>query len=279
MTRFAELLQRPTVATGLVVLLLFGGLLVDLTTRQDLVVAIIYNIPIAVSGFGVSSRSRRLTTWAVVLALAANLAAAYENALQVGGYEGVTVANRGLAALSFLIVGAMTLARESAVEEVSELGDAEASGQRERALRRVLAELGDAFDEEELLRQSVPQLRRLLQADAVAVVGVDDGRFVEPRFGDQPDELAPLGSLASWAVDAIPTNDRPAIATRSEHGIVTTGRLRRDGAPDLVVVADRPREQKSAYLLGEALHDLEPLLRRARDGADTSTDDAAGADA
>lgn len=274
MNRIVEVMARPPVATATAVLLLFGGLLVDLTTRQDLIVAIVYNIPIAATGVATGATSQRLTVWTILLALVANLAAAHENAVQVGGHDGVTVANRGLAALSFLIVGAMTLARETAVEEVVALGEAEERSRQERALRRVLRSLGDAFDETELLEQAGPELRRLLEADAVAVAAVVNRRFTEPRFGDQVDELVPVGSLASWAVDAVPTNDRPAITTRSESGLVATGRLRRDDAPDLIVIVDRPRTRASAHLLGEALHDLEPLVRRARARSGASTRNA-----
>lgn len=273
-----ELLERPAVSMGLVGALLLGGLLVDLTTRQDLVVAIIYNIPIAISGVGL--QSRRVTRWTILLALGANLSAAYENALQAGGYDAVTVTNRGFAALSFLIVGAMTLARERAAEEVSSLTDAEQASEREHDLRHVVLDLSAERTESDLLHAAVPALRELLGAQSVVIAAIEDGRFCEPRYGDaDSDDLAPVGSLAGWAVDAIPNNDRPAITVRSDVGLMTTGRWKREGASDLVVVAEDPRTDKSAYLLGEALHSLFLLLRRARrsdadeEGAASTSDD------
>ena len=260
-----ERLSRPAVSLSVVGVLLFGGLLVDLTTRQDLVVAIIYNIPIAISGLAAKSQS--LTRWTIGGALGANVAAAYENALNAGGYDGVTITNRGFAALTFLLVGALTLGRESAAEEISELEHADADSRRERELRHLLRDLAEARDPDDLVRQAVPGLRELLRADELVIATLDDdGRFCEPRFGDgHSEDLAPVGTHASWAVDAIPRNDRPAVTVRSERGLLATGRWRRpdgDTRGDLVVIADQPKSDKSAYLLGEALHALEPMLRR-----------------
>ena len=259
----ADWLRRPNVTIALVGVLMLGGFLVDLTTRQDLVVAIIYNVPIAISGAW--GQSQRLTRGTLVLALGANVAAAYENALNFGGYDQVSLANRGFSALSFLIVGAMTLARETAADEVTSLSGAEAAAERERALRRLVRDLSDQTVEQDLIHAAVPALRELLDAEVVVISGLRDGRFCEPHYGDAGSEdLAPLGSLASWAVDAIPRNDSPAITVRSERGLFTSGRWRREDGPDLIVLADVPRAEKSAYLLGEALHAMEPLLHRAR---------------
>jgi hypothetical protein len=109
-------LRNRGVIASITLSLLFGGLLLDLTTQQDIVVAIAFNIPIAVSGL---ANSPRLTQTTVVLALVANIAAAYENALTFGDLDTITVANRSLAGLSFLIVGGVTLAHEGAVDRAA----------------------------------------------------------------------------------------------------------------------------------------------------------------
>jgi hypothetical protein len=256
-----ELLKRPRVVIALTLGLLFAGLLVDMTTPQELVVAIIFNIPIAVSGL---ANSRRLTAWTIVLALAANVAAAYENALVFSGYDEVTLINRGLAALSFLIVGGMTLLREGAVDEVEHLVEVRQEAERERALRRFTAGLNASLRPDDLVGQATVALRQLLDADGLVVATLRDERFTEPRWEDgHAGDLATAGELASWAVDAIPTTEVPAITVRSERGLITTGRWHRPDGDDLIVVADRPRAAKPSVLLGEALHGLVPLLDQA----------------
>lgn len=255
--RLLELLSRPGVVIVYVGVFLIGGLLFDLRT-QDVVVAIIFNVPIAISGL---ANSRRLTAWVIVLALAANFVAAYENAVTFDGFDTVAAANRVLVAMSILIVGWVSLARETAVDEAGHLTGAIADRERERLLRSFLTDLWQDVPPEVLIGNATVELKKLLQAESVLVVSLEAGRFGAARWLEGPDhELAAHGSLASWAVDAIPTNSRPAITIRSEDGLLTVGRWRREHANDLIVVAEQPAAEKSAYLLGEALSGLSPLL-------------------
>ena len=269
-----ELLHDPRVVISLTLGLLFAGLLVDLTTTQELVVAIIFNIPIAASGL---ANSRRLTAWTVVLAVGANIAAAYENALVFSRYDEVALINRGLSTLSFLIVGGMTLLREGAVHEVEHLVAVREDAERERALRRFATGLSASRGPGDLVDRAAAALRELLQADAVVIATLRGERFDEPRWADgRADDLATPGELASWAVDAIPSNDVPAITVRSERGLITTGRWRRPDGRDLIVVADRPHAPKPSVLLGEALHGLVPLLEQAQHGGGSAASAPSG---
>ncbi len=263
-------LMRPAYAAVLCLALLFGGLVLDLTTTQGLVVAIIYNIPIALSGLALS---RSLTLWTIVLALTANVAAGYENAILLQGYDAVTLLNRALAALSFILVGVMTLALDRASDEVTALADKEAEAERERRLRGLIVTLSSARTPETLLTRAVTLLRALLEADAVVVAALEGDHFTTPRYAEPADAgVAKPGSLASWAVDAIPATDTPVITVRSERGVMTVGRWRRPrakdgdengGKGDFIVIATRPRARDASLLLGEALRGLEPLLSRA----------------
>jgi hypothetical protein len=264
-----DLLHHPRVVISLTLGLLFVGLLVDLTTTQELVVAIIFHIPIAVSGL---ANSRRLTVWAIVLALGANIAAAYENALVFSRYDEITLINRGLTSLSFLIVGGMTLLREGAVDEVEHLIAVREDAERERALRRFATGLSATWGPADLVDRAAAALRELLEADALVIATLHDERFDEPRWTDgHAGDLATPGELATWAVDAIPTNDVPAITVRSERGLITTGRWQRADGDDLIVVADRPHARKPSVLLGEALLGLVPLLEQSQHGGGTAT--------
>lgn len=241
-------------------LLLFGGLVVDLNTNQELVVSIIYAIPIAISGV---LASRNLTWWCIGLALLANVAAGYGNASTFGGVDSITILNRGLAGLSFLLVGMMTLLLESTSEEVEHLADAEEHVDREHRLREFMIELSGPMEPEELMDRAVTSLRTLLGADAVVATGLVEDRFAEPRWADPPGaDLAATGTLASWAVDALPITTTPVIAVRSDQGMMSVGRWRCGSAQDLVVLAARPDRRRAAALLGEALAVLDPIRER-----------------
>ncbi len=244
-------------------LLLFGGLVVDLNTNQELVVAIIYAIPIAISGV---LASRKLTWWCIGLALLANLAAGYGNASSFGGVDSITLWNRVLAGLSFLLVGMMTLLLESTSEEVEELSEAEEHSDRERRLREFMVELSGPLEPDELMTRAVASLRTLLGADAVVATGLDGDRFSAPRWAEPVStDLAATGTTASWAVDALPITTTPVIAVRSDQGMMSVGRWRCAEAQDLVVLAARPERRRAAAMLGDALSVLAPIRERAEE--------------
>lgn len=258
-------------------LLLFGGLVMDLNTTQELVVAIIYAVPIALSG---ARTSRTLTWWCISLALLANIGAGYDNMAASGIVDRITILNRVLAGLSFLLVGAMTLLLESTSEEVEHLSEAEEEGERQKHLREFLVELSGPLEPEEVMERAVTGLRRLLGADAVVATTLDGERFSEPRWSDPPSsDLASPGSLASWAVDALPITARPVIAVRSDQGMMSVGRWRCATSGDLIVLAARPDRHRAARVLGDALSVLDPIreraieLQRARSSAAPSSAD------
>ena len=257
-----EPLLAPRVVTALSLSLLFAGLLVDLTTVQTLVIAIIYNIPIALSGLALS---RTLSLWTMVLAFSANIAAGYENSLLLGSLDTITLLNRGLAALSFLIVGALTLAFTSAAERAAALIKEGDKGERERALRDFTNSLSGALVPHDLFRQASEEVLELLDADAVVITHLDGERFAEPRYSrPEATTLAAPGTLAAWALDTLPVTNTPVITVRSDEGVLTVGRWRQRDAEDILIVAARPKVDEASVMLGEALKSLEPLLVRAR---------------
>ena len=256
-------LHRPAVAGPLVFVLLFVGLIVDLTTEQPLVVAILYNIPIAVAGVLLSVR---LTAATIVLALLANLGAGFENAHAVGETDPIAAANRVLAGVSFLLVGGMSLLFEATEAEVEELGEVEQATQREREIRHAIARLSGPVGPRELLEEAAEEIKGLLGAFAVVVTALDGERFAEPRIATPTyTSLAEPGKLAGWAVDSLPVTSTPVITVRQEDGILSVGRLRCGVDQDLIVLAARPTTRKASELLGEVLGGLEPLLERAHE--------------
>lgn len=258
-------LLRPRYVAAICLSLLFGGLLLDLTTTQRLVVAITYNIPIALSGLALQ---RRLILWTIVLALGANVAAGYENALALEGYDAITLLNRSLAALSFLIVGSATLAFFSAAERATRLVTEGHKGERERNLRLLTTRLSDKLEPHVLLSEAAREVRSLLKADAVVITGLQEQRFAAPRYSSPEDTgVAQQGHMASWMVDTLPLSDTPVITVRSDTGVMSVGRLSQGSGQDadeLFIVAARPKTEEASLLLSEVIRGLEPLLRRAR---------------
>ena len=236
---------------------LFAGLVLDLSTSRELVVAVVYAIPVALTGLSIS---RWLTGVVMVAAVGANVAAAVENARSSGAYDALTLTNRVFASSSIVLVGALALAVEHADRERGDLRGARDDAARERRLREVIRHLSAPMSDSERAAELAVQVGELLGADGVVVTAVEHGRFTdEPRHSDGlTASLAQPGSRAAWAVDAIPSGRGPAISVRSDGGLTTVGRWRRPGG-DLVVVANRPDADKASTTLGDLLDALEPI--------------------
>lgn len=241
-------------------LFLATGLSLDLVTTQDLVIAIVYNIPIAFAGL---ANSRRLTVVMVGLAFAANAFAGYANAVSGDGVHATALLNRGIAALSFLLVGYLTWALRRASSRLTAAkldGDRAA---RERAAHDIVYGLSGPLRPQALLGRTCEVLKRQFGAEAVVVLGLENHRFTLPRSSCPPDApFARPGETAPWAVAAIPTAEPPVVTADEGGGLLTVGRLRRSGQPDLVVLIQGPQLEQPERLLGAVLRDLEALLER-----------------
>lgn len=241
--------------------LLLAGLVIDLASPQSLVIAILYDIPIALSGL---ANSRRLTVAVTLLAVVNDLLAGYANAVAAGGLDATALLNRGLALLSFVLIFALTLALRHTSAKLARLEHEGEQAQLEHDLRHFGAALSGPLTSGALLREAARQLRELLGAAAVVIVGLEGARFAEPRYAEPADTaLAQVGSHASWAVDALPLRPYPTITVRTDEGPITIGRLPWRDGEDLVVVASHSSADEAAHLLAEALVTLTPLLARA----------------
>lgn len=240
--------------------LLFAGFVVDINTEQATVVAIVFNIPIAISG---ALLSRRLTIWATLLAVLATIGAGWANAID-HDVTNATVLNRALACLSFLIVGGMTLLFERTNEDVQVLTHVEVENQREQELRRFLVGLSGPLGPDELLQSAVLGLKELLEADSVVLTAVENDKFTEPQWSAPLyTSVAEPGKTAGWLVDALPVTTTPVITVRGDDGTTSVGKWRCERGVPLYVVAKRPKVAGASALLAEALEGLEPLRERA----------------
>ena len=254
------MLKNPRFVTFLSLGLLMTGLVVDLTTSSELVVAIIYNIPIALSSLALS---RRLTISVLLLAFVANIAAGYVNSLIANGLDLDTLLNRSLAAFSFLLVGLLTLFLRDASSQVESLKLQEQRSERNEALRRSLNALSHSLYPEPLLQAAATQIQSLLDANEVVITGVAKGSFAKPRYVSPPNTmLAKNGEVAQWATDVLPLKT-PVSVLRQDDGLRAVARLERAHAPELFIIARGPRVDAPKLRLGEIVAGLEPLLARA----------------
>lgn len=244
--------------------LLTVGLAVDLATPQAVVVAILYNIPIALSSL---SRWRDAPLVAAGLAFLANLLSGYVNALS-SPLDTTALLNRGLAAASFVLVGLLSMALRAASGRAERLELERERFRREEALRVFLDGVSVPAPTGEVLRLAPGGLLSLLEARNVTVVGVVDGTFVAPCVGaPELSSSVVVGDAAPWpvvTVMAMERGERPAtFQAREYEGAVLVGRIRRDALPDLVVYAEGPGLGDAKERLRLALRSLEPLLERA----------------
>lgn len=239
------------------------GFLLDVATTQELVVAILYNVPIAFAGL---SSSKRLAYSVIVVALFANLVAGYLNALSLGGVDAVAILNRSLSGLSFLFVGFIVRALRRTAGRLADLQRSELQAEREHKLHRLNTELGGALRPQAFLQRTCEVLRELLEADAVVISSAAHNRFAAPQCSDPARAVrahARIGEQTPWLLAVAPSNSPPVATGRVDTHLLTVGQLHRDDAPDLALLAVRAGADDATPFLGDALRELEPLLERA----------------
>ncbi len=256
--RLPRLDDQAVAALGSVSFLLIGFLL-DVATTQELVVAILYNVPIALSGLGAS---RRLTLYTIAGALGVNLVAGIFNAQ--GGVDTIAVLNRVLAALSFLLVGFMTWALRQSSARVADLQASETRAEREHLLHDLAEALGNTLKTDALLGRTAEVLRQQLRADALIITGVEGNRFSAPQYSDPPAAVfaqARIGEQATWLVALAERHDPPVAGGLEDTHELLVGVVKPQA---LVVLALDAKAKDSKLYLGEVLRDLSSLLERAR---------------
>jgi signal transduction histidine kinase len=177
--------------------LLVAAWILDLITPQLFIAAILLNVPIALSSLALDSRFTRIL---VGIAIVADVSAGYVNGLAAHAHwDAVALGDRLIAALSFLLVGALTIATQRSAARAGELAARQDRANRERSVRRAV----------ETIRASVnPQLiERAIVREAHASLGVDGVRlFVFSPSLDEPTTYTSDGDRGDVEV----TRARPA---------------------------------------------------------------------
>ncbi len=245
------------IAAGTALFLLLGFVL-DLATAQELVVAIIYNVPIAISGL---SSQRRLLRYTTAAALLLNVSAGVINGL--GGVDTVSILNRVIASLSYLLVFFMTSSLRASSMRLAALQASEARATREHLLHAFLRDLGHALTPDALLEDATRVLRRQLRAEAVVISACEGNRFSGPQYADPPPaalRYARSGSPLPWLAALARTQESPVASGQEEGHDLLVGLLGEPRALVCVVVGSG-REDAAVYA-GDALRELGNLLER-----------------
>jgi signal transduction histidine kinase len=159
------------------VALLLGAFALDLVTPQLFVAAILLNAPIALSSLTVD---RRFTQALVVAALVANVAAGYANGIQDGAqWNAIAIGDRVISALSFILVGVLSVAGGDASRRAGEAAEREQRLARERDLARSSDEVRRSVNSDLIDRAIVREAVKVLPADA-GWLFVAEGSLEEP---------------------------------------------------------------------------------------------------
>jgi signal transduction histidine kinase len=155
----------------------------DALTPQNLVIAIVLDVPIVLAAL---TQSRRLTMSLVVAALAADAAAGVINAAQDGyRWDALGAGNRLLSMLSIVLVGYLSTAVQERAERVGRLAAQEARARREAALAAAADRIRASLSPDLVKRAIVREAPRALDASAAFFYpGGADGEILAARSGE-----------------------------------------------------------------------------------------------
>jgi signal transduction histidine kinase len=160
---------------------MLGGLILDVLTTQQFIAAIVWIVPIALSGLAFS---RIFTFSLVACAIVLNILVSWLNAGAQGGLDGIAVLNRLLLAGTAVMVGVMTVSLSAFATRVGQLQERESKIRQERDLERIAAAVSGSQTLIEALEHVLPVLKRSLKARGALFVGVGNDTLVAPRIGD-----------------------------------------------------------------------------------------------
>jgi signal transduction histidine kinase len=252
---------------------------VDLVTPQTLIVSILLNVSIAMTGLLASLRT---SIAMVVLCLLANGVAGTIDARHEGFVSAIAVWDRIFSGFSYVLVwGLSRVIRQNAIRS-GQLIAVQARSHREHLIRKSLGELVARTEIPDLIRVAAEQFRVMCRAKAVVVKGVAADRFSEPTVH------VPDTGMWSWpSEDPIPGGlklkiDRPdpapfwatqlsfrPFADRNRSDRVAAGWVRLvpeavfpPRPTSIVFFVIDPEEDETLSLLAELLPFLEEMLNR-----------------
>jgi signal transduction histidine kinase len=170
---------RPQYIPAACAILLIAAFAIDMLTPQLFVAAILLNAPIALTSFAFD---RRLTGRIVAAALLANLVAGWYNGYRDHHWDPIAIEDRVLAALSCVLVGALSIGTQRAARGAAELEARQRQARRERTLREAFETMRTSVNREIVLRSVARESIRVLQADAAVVFARHDGPSLDEQY-------------------------------------------------------------------------------------------------
>lgn len=167
--------------------LLAAFFVLDVLTPQQLVVAILFGVPIVLAAL---TRSRRLTLWLVAAALTADGAAAFLNAGRADfRWDAIGLANRVLSAVSIVLVGFLSTAVQERAERVGRLAAQEARARREATLAAAADRIRASLSFDVVIRTVVREASATLDGLAAFWYPAADGELLAAHRGSADVEV------------------------------------------------------------------------------------------
>jgi signal transduction histidine kinase len=190
--------------------LLLVAWVIDLVTPQLFIAAILFNGPIALSALALRPS---LTVRLVVLAEIANVIAGYVNGVQAGNHwDALAIGDRLLVALSFIVVGILTVRTQESARRAGESGERERRLMRERALRRAMEQVRASLNMEIVMRNAVREAQRITIANRVLLVFRASSLDVPDHYEADGDEVTlkrePLAPELASIIESARTRER-----------------------------------------------------------------------
>jgi signal transduction histidine kinase len=228
--------------------LLVGAWIVDLFTPQLFIAAILYNGPIALSSLALN---RRLTTSLVVVSELLNVVAGYTNGLPHHLWQGIAIADRVLAGLSFVLVGYLALQTQQSARRAGAASLRSQQARRQRLLAQAVERLRASLNLELVFRAIV--------RESVALAGATRGLLVIRSGFETPQTLSYDAKVPDVAYErkTLSTELATLVERARQHDVVVVdgndalGRmtLAALGAGAAVAVSLRAAEQEPPVLV------------------------------
>jgi signal transduction histidine kinase len=159
------------------VALLLGAWIGDMLTPESLVAAILLAVPVALSSVLLE---KRFTTWVVVAAIVADVAAGWYNGLHQGDHwTAIAIANRALAAFSIVLVGVLGSIAQTAAVRSGRLAARQKQAERAEAIRGAFERIRSTLN--------VDLVARAIVREAIHTLGADKAQLYLLDPSTQPD--------------------------------------------------------------------------------------------
>ena len=191
--------------------------LVDVCTPQDLVAAILLDVPIVLAAL---TRSRRLIMSLVIVALICDVIAGMINArADHGHWDVIGICNRLLSAFSIALVGYLSTAVQDRARRVGVIMARESRMRREVSLAAAIERLRTLLSRELVERALVREAALLFQVDGVSWISSSRDVPMLTINGndlDTIDERAAEGAELTSLVHSVLDESAPRIITRAD---------------------------------------------------------------